>query len=127
MFQAWCWERRRPRLPASEKTKIDDLRAHKPVDSCAVSLIKIIASARICCMSKADILEELPKLTPAERNEIRLKLAELDGHRWLVEDDPLSEEEKLLVQVRMESHERNPDSAIPWDEFKARLNRRLGQ
>ena len=30
-------------------------------------------------MSKTEILEELPKLTADERNEIRLKIAELDG------------------------------------------------
>lgn len=32
-------------------------------------------------MSKAEILAELPKLTPEERDEIRLKIAELDGCR----------------------------------------------
>ena len=78
-------------------------------------------------MSKADILEELPKLTPEERDEIRLKLAELDGDRWLDEDDPLTDDEKALIEARIEAHERNPESAIPWDEFRARLNRRLGQ
>jgi hypothetical protein len=30
-------------------------------------------------MSKSDILQELPKLTPEERQEVRLRLAELDG------------------------------------------------
>ena len=35
-------------------------------------------------MSKTEILEERPKLTKAERFEIRLKLAELDGDGWLV-------------------------------------------
>ena len=39
-------------------------------------------------MSKTEILEELPNLTPSERDEIRLKLAELDGDRWLDDDDP---------------------------------------
>jgi putative addiction module component (TIGR02574 family) len=78
-------------------------------------------------MSKTEILEELPNLTPSERDEIRLKLAELDGDRWLDDDDPLTDEEKALIQSRIEAHEKNPESAIPWDEFKARLNRRLGQ
>jgi len=78
-------------------------------------------------MSKVDILEELPKLTPEERDEIRLRLAELDGDRWLDEDDPLTNDEKALIEARIEAHERNPATAIPWDEFKARLSRRLGQ
>jgi putative addiction module component (TIGR02574 family) len=77
-------------------------------------------------MSKAEILAELPTLTPQERDEIRLKLAELDGDRWLDDDDPLSDEEKALIEVRIAAHERNPETAIPWEEFKQRLNRRLG-
>jgi hypothetical protein len=51
-------------------------------------------------MRKTEILEELPNLTPSERNEIRLKLAELDGDRWLDDDDPLTVEEKALIQSR---------------------------
>jgi hypothetical protein len=34
-------------------------------------------------MSKSDILLELPNLTPEERQEVRLRLAELDGDDWL--------------------------------------------
>lgn len=34
-------------------------------------------------MSKTEILEELPKLTKTERQEIRLRLAELDSDEWL--------------------------------------------
>jgi putative addiction module component (TIGR02574 family) len=78
-------------------------------------------------MSKAEILEELAKLTPAEREEIRLKLAELDGNDWLDEDDPLTDSEKALIEARIEAHEKNPGAAIPWDEFEARLKRRLGE
>ncbi len=40
-------------------------------------------------MSKTEILGELPMLAPEEREEIRLKLAELDGNGWLDSDDPL--------------------------------------
>ena len=78
-------------------------------------------------MSKTEILEELPKLTSAERYEIRLKLAELDGDDWLDDDDPLTDEEKALLESRIEAHEKNPEAAIPWDEVKARINRRLGE
>ena len=78
-------------------------------------------------MSKVEIIEELPKLTPAEREEIRLKLAELDGNDWLDEDDPLTPDEKALLDSRIAAHEKNPGTAIPWDEFEARLKRRLGE
>ena len=78
-------------------------------------------------MSITQILEELPTLTLEEREEIRQRLAEIDGERWLDGDDPLTEEEKALIEARLESHERHPETAIPWKEFKARLSRRLEQ
>ena len=78
-------------------------------------------------MTKAEILDELPRLTPEERHEIRLKLSELDGDLWLDHDDPLTEQDKALIEARIEAHERNPESAIPWEDFKARLNRRIGE
>jgi len=78
-------------------------------------------------MSKAEIVEELPKLTPTEREEIRLKLAELDGTDWLDEDDPLTDAQKALIESRIAAHEKSPETAIPWQEFEARLKRRLGE
>lgn len=78
-------------------------------------------------MSKTEILEELPKLTSEERHEIRLKIDELDGDGWLDDDDTLTDEQKTLIESRIEAHEKNPESAIPWEEVKARLNRRLAE
>ncbi|MGI9066093.1 MAG: addiction module protein [Pyrinomonadaceae bacterium] len=78
-------------------------------------------------MSKTEILEELPKLSSEERYEIRMKIAELDGDDWLDDDDPLTDEQKALIESRIEAHERNPETAIPWEEVKTRLNRRLGE
>lgn len=78
-------------------------------------------------MSKTEILEELPKLTSEERYEIRLKLAELDGDDWLDDDDPLTDKEKALIESRIQAHESNPETAVPWEEVKARLNRRLDE
>ena len=39
-------------------------------------------------MSKTEILEELPKLTKMERQEIRLRLDELDSDDWLGDEEP---------------------------------------
>ena len=78
-------------------------------------------------MSKAEILAEIPKLTPEEREEIYLKIVELDSDEWLDTDDPLTDEQKALIETRIEAHEKNPQSAIPWEEFNARLKRRLGE
>ena len=78
-------------------------------------------------MSKAEILEELPRLAPEDRAEIQAKLDELAEDGWLDADDPLTDAEKGLIEARIVEHERNPASAIPWAEFDARLKRRLGE
>src|SRR5215510_13019045 len=64
-------------------------------------------------MSKTEILDELPKLTKEERFEIRLKLAELDGDNWLDDDDPLSDEQKALLETRLKDMEMHPETSIP--------------
>jgi putative addiction module component (TIGR02574 family) len=75
-------------------------------------------------MSKTEILEELPKLTSEERHEIRLKLAELDGDGWL-DDDPLTDEEKALLEARMAAYEKDPDAGSSWEEVESRVRARL--
>ena len=76
-------------------------------------------------MSKTEILAELPKLSADERFEIRVKLAELDGDRWLDDDDPLTDEQKALLDARLADLEQNPNASIPWDEAKKRIEARL--
>jgi len=76
-------------------------------------------------MSKTEILDELQKLTPQERFEIRVKLAELDGDRWLDDDDPLTDEQKALLDARLADLEQNPGASIPWDEARKRIESRL--
>ena len=78
-------------------------------------------------MSKAEILAEIPKLTPQEREEIYLKLAELDDNKWMDADDPLTDADKALIESRIEAHEKNPQTAVLWEEFDARLKQRLGE
>jgi putative addiction module component (TIGR02574 family) len=76
-------------------------------------------------MSKTEILEELPKLTSEERHEIRLKLAELDGDGWLDDDDPLTDEEKALLEARLAAYEKDPDAGSSWEEVESRVRARL--
>jgi len=81
-------------------------------------------------MSKAEILEELPRLKPEERNEVLERIYQIDRvaeDEWLDADDPLTDADKALIVSRIEAHEKNPETAIPWAEFDARLKRRLGQ
>lgn len=78
-------------------------------------------------MSETEILEEIRKLTSEERHEIRLELAVLDGDDWLDDDDSLTDGQKALIESRIGAHEKNPETAIPWEEARARINRRLGE
>src|ERR1700752_4781834 len=52
-------------------------------------------------MSKSEILDELPKLTKTERQEIRLRLAELDSDDWLDDEEPLTVQERALLDPRL--------------------------
>ncbi len=76
-------------------------------------------------MSKVEILAELPKLTPEDRQEIRRKLNEIDGAEWLDSDDPLTADEKALLDVRLAAYEREPDAGGSWEEVEARIQSRL--
>jgi putative addiction module component (TIGR02574 family) len=78
-------------------------------------------------MSKVEILEELPRLSTEERKEILLKLTELDGAAWLDADDPLTAQEKAILDARLAAYERDPDAGSSWVELEARLRARLSQ
>jgi hypothetical protein len=71
-------------------------------------------------MSKSDILQELPKLTPEERQEVRLRLAELDQDDWL-DEGVLTDAEKALIEERFRDLEANPQTSVPWEKAKAHL------
>lgn len=79
-------------------------------------------------MSKAEILAELPKLTPAELSEIQSRIEDLatygsDGWRT---DCELTDAEKQLIEARLNDLERHPEKSIPWAEAEARLKARFG-
>lgn len=78
-------------------------------------------------MSKAQIIAELPKLTKEERYKIRVKLAEMDSTGWLDDDDPLTDEEKKLIDTRLREHDVDPRSAISFADFKAELRNKFGR
>ena len=76
-------------------------------------------------MSKTEILAELPKLTPAERQEVRLKLTQIDGEEWLDTNEPLTDTEKALLDARLAAYEKDPDAGSSWEEVEARIRARL--
>lgn len=77
-------------------------------------------------MSTAEILAELPRLTPAERQEIRLRLARLDGEQSLDTVEPLTEAERALLEARLAAYAQDPEAGSSWQEVEARLQARLG-
>lgn len=76
-------------------------------------------------MSKNEILEELSKLTKSERQEIRLRLTELDGEDWYDQDDPLTDAEKALLDARLAAYAKDPDAGSSWEEVENRIRARL--
>jgi putative addiction module component (TIGR02574 family) len=77
-------------------------------------------------MSKTEILEELPKLTKTERQEIRLKLAELDSD-WLDDEQPLNVHDKAVLEARLASYTNDPDTGSTWEQVENRIRAALRQ
>jgi putative addiction module component (TIGR02574 family) len=78
-------------------------------------------------MSKAEILEELPRLKPEERQEVLEKICELDhlaGDEWL-DDAGLSDADKALLETRLAAYEKDPDAGSSWEEVEARIRAKL--
>jgi len=65
-------------------------------------------------MSFADVLQELPGLTVAQRQILVRRALELD-------DAPLSETDEALVEKRLAAHHANPESSLPIEEMKKML------
>lgn len=65
-------------------------------------------------MSFSQVIEELPRMTIAERQTLIRRALELD-------DAPLSPADEALVESRLAAHRANPDSSVPLAEMKKRL------
>ena len=75
--------------------------------------------------SQTEILEELPKLTKTERQEIRLRLAELDSEDWLNDEEPLTVQERALLDERLDAYAKEPDRGSSWREVESRIRARV--
>ncbi len=69
-------------------------------------------------MSKADILEELPKLKPEDRLEILDRICQLDGGGW-VDGGELSAEDKSMLDARLAAYEKAPEAGSSLEEVEA--------
>lgn len=67
-------------------------------------------------------LEAIKRLSVPER--VRLVQDIWDTLQPTAEDLPLTEEQREIVDSRLEEHRRDPGSAVPWEEVKARLESR---
>ena len=76
-------------------------------------------------MSKTEIVDASPKLTKAERQEIRLKSAERDSDDWIDDEDSLTAEEKAHLETRLAAYANDPDAGSTWEEVKSRIRARL--
>lgn len=71
-------------------------------------------------MSKAELLEEFTKLTPAERSELWDALWTLEERDLLGVGTPTIEEKRMLDQ-EMDDYQKNPHAGSPWSDVEARL------
>ncbi len=71
-------------------------------------------------MSLAEILDEIPKLSFAERQELVHRAIAVDD-----DDDDLTPQETAILDARMIDFQQNPEAGIPLDELKERVRERL--
>jgi len=68
--------------------------------------------------------DQAMELPPEERLELGYDL--IDSVADAGDDFELTDEQKAEIERRMAEHERDPSSAIPLEEFMARLRSRFG-
>ena len=68
------------------------------------------------------LLAKLMALTPAERIELAEVLWDSIGPE---EMPPLTDEQQQEIERRLAAHEKDPTTAVPWDEVRRRLRSRF--
>lgn len=71
-------------------------------------------------MSTTDILEQLPRLTAAEREAVRARLDDIDAAA------PLSSEEQRLIKERVAAYRQNPETTVSWAVAEAEIRKQFG-
>ena len=75
-------------------------------------------------MSKAEIIAELPRLSPEDRADVQAKLDELAGEAWQDQGE-LSDADKQALDAALAAYKAAPDAGSSWDEVKARVQAKL--
>ena len=71
-------------------------------------------------MSFAEILEEIPNLSFAQRQELVRRAIALD-------EDDLTPEESALLDARIEDFRRDPQIGIPLEQLREHISGRLSR
>lgn len=74
-------------------------------------------------MSKAEILEEISKLSISDREEILQSLLELEQSNQI--DDDLTPDEEDRLNRRLAEFDTNPTQGISWEQAREQLLERL--
>ena len=75
-------------------------------------------------MTKAEILQELYRLSPEDLAEIRDRLDELARDAWQDRGE-LSDADKRRLETTLKAYEASPDAGGSWEEVKSRIHRRV--
>jgi hypothetical protein len=75
-------------------------------------------------MSKAQILSELPHLSPEDLADVQAKLDELAGNAWQDRGE-LSDADKRTLDATLDAYEKSPATGSDWNEAKARIQAKL--
>ena len=71
-------------------------------------------------MRLAQVLEELPTFSVAERQLLIRRALQID-------EPSLSPEDEKLIASRLEDHRRDPSSAVSFDDMKSALRSRFSK
>jgi hypothetical protein len=74
-------------------------------------------------MSKAEILEQLPKLNSVELQEIWDRIWQLEEEQLLSGHANPSDEEKALLDSELEDYSRDREAGSSWEDVISRLKR----
>lgn len=72
-------------------------------------------------MSKAEILEQLPKLNSVELREICDRIWQLEEEQSLSGRANPSDDEKALLDSELEDYSRDREVGLNWEDVKSRL------
>jgi hypothetical protein len=70
-------------------------------------------------MSTEDILDQLPRLTPDEREAIRARLDDIDAAA------PVTPEERRLIESRVAAYRQHSEACVSWTVAEADVRRKL--